>query len=694
MAVPPTKEEDWETVEDINVVMTELNAAVAKEDYRKAAACKKRLDMLTEGGGVTGDWAGGGVPQWLQRRLGDLGMRFPTPIQARTLKEGEFLKEESSMDVLVRAPTGSGKTLAFIVPILAALTEKLEERERRTRVSVSNASLLTPAAAMEALSPALRTTARTSATRLASLAAPRGRPLVLIMAPSRPLAMQIANAVFALVGGNARAAYFPGDKASLFSYEGPKGVRVCALASEVDADRAVEAARRRKAIILEKQQKYEESLKSTVPEDDEAEAQESYENLDPSIRDQAPWGDLLTKVDDLDSEEGTGEIYEFDDLHDCDVLVADSKTLLDAVERAQKNKEDFDTESLFDASEIQFLAVDEADVTGSDAAKVLKLLDIPPTARRVLVGATLRQTDKLGGLLETGRSASVVEPGKADDQRVADEGTFDVRASQSTPLPKGLVHRYITVDDSRRLIVLARTLREDLETWQRQQEELLMKEKNNTSYSIPRPRCVVFCEDEAAASKTAQRLRTALWGDHAVAALLPTIGGAPVESARSFSGGSDSSSNFATFAARNTATVLVTVSQAARGLDFPNVTHVFCLGANYDAPDYVHMAGRSGRLGQMARGLVTTLANEHELQALKNIFQHDFPDSKLIEIQEPKAQQQQLPLVKDEPQNDDDDNKAVRIEDLRNLEDLFTLTDDDDDDDDDDETTTKNDAAA
>ncbi|KAJ1470326.1 hypothetical protein T484DRAFT_1641576, partial [Baffinella frigidus] len=48
--------------------------------------------------------------------------------------------------------------------------------------------------------------------------------------------------------------------------------------------------------------------------------------------------------------------------------------------------------------------------------------------------------------------------------------------------------------------------------------------------------------------------------------------------------------------------VLVTTPLATRGLDFPAVTHVFNLGLVGSAADYLHRAGRAGRIGQVSYG--------------------------------------------------------------------------------------------
>ena len=63
--------------------------------------------------------------------------------------------------------------------------------------------------------------------------------------------------------------------------------------------------------------------------------------------------------------------------------------------------------------------------------------------------------------------------------------------------------------------------------------------------------------------------------------------------------------------------VLVATDVAARGIDVPNITHVF----NYDLPkfpeDYVHRIGRTGRAGR--NGLAISLVNHAEGMNVKRI---------------------------------------------------------------------------
>ena len=61
--------------------------------------------------------------------------------------------------------------------------------------------------------------------------------------------------------------------------------------------------------------------------------------------------------------------------------------------------------------------------------------------------------------------------------------------------------------------------------------------------------------------------------------------------------------------------VMVASDMAARGLDFPQVTHVFNLDAPMQPRAYLHRAGRTGRAG--ARGEAITLLTEDELRLVK-----------------------------------------------------------------------------
>ena len=63
--------------------------------------------------------------------------------------------------------------------------------------------------------------------------------------------------------------------------------------------------------------------------------------------------------------------------------------------------------------------------------------------------------------------------------------------------------------------------------------------------------------------------------------------------------------------------LLLSTPLGARGLDVAHCSHVYLLGVPDSAEDYLHAAGRCGRMGQP--GLVTVLCGEKEAFALGRI---------------------------------------------------------------------------
>jgi superfamily II DNA/RNA helicase len=64
------------------------------------------------------------------------------------------------------------------------------------------------------------------------------------------------------------------------------------------------------------------------------------------------------------------------------------------------------------------------------------------------------------------------------------------------------------------------------------------------------------------------------------------------------------------------ASLLLATPSASRGLDLPAVSHVYNLGPPADAKEYLHRAGRAGRIGSTTGGLVTSIVTPEELQRL------------------------------------------------------------------------------
>ena len=67
--------------------------------------------------------------------------------------------------------------------------------------------------------------------------------------------------------------------------------------------------------------------------------------------------------------------------------------------------------------------------------------------------------------------------------------------------------------------------------------------------------------------------------------------------------------------------LLVTTPLATRGLDFPNITHVFNLGIVGTSADYLHRAGRCGRIGQNIQrpGTCISVLSEEEVALLQGL---------------------------------------------------------------------------
>ena len=116
------------------------------------------------------------------------------------------------------------------------------------------------------------------------------------------------------------------------------------------------------------------------------------------------------------------------------------------------------------------------------------------------------------------------------------------------------------------------------------------------SAGVQRPRCAVFVGTEEEATSVGSSLRNSLWGDHAIAVLLPTQGQDPTLVSSNFrraAGGE----TFGSMAASRGASVLVAPASVARGLDFANVSYVYTLGVRVtEAAEYAAQRRRWPRV--------------------------------------------------------------------------------------------------
>jgi len=209
-----------------------------------------------------------------------------------------------------------------------------------------------------------------------------------------------------------------------------------------------------------------------------------------------------------------------------------------------------------------------------------------------------------------------------------------IQVGKDQALPTGLTHQYIVVEPGRKLAVLTRMLRQDL--------ELLGDD------SVP-ARAMIFANNAEEAGEALEPLRSSLWSDHKLAVLLPPgtriappPGSMPdpeeaeamgllqqdgdeaqINTVHELAGASPFSASDPIRAMHsfrdNKTSLLLCTPQASRGIDLPAVSHVYNLGLPDDAKQYLHRAGRAGRVGSTAGGIVTTLVTPAELDFIKAV---------------------------------------------------------------------------
>jgi len=105
----------------------------------------------------------------------------------------------------------------------------------------------------------------------------------------------------------------------------------------------------------------------------------------------------------------------------------------------------------------------------------------------------------------------------------------------------------------------------------------------------------------------------------------------------------------------NDITLLVASDVAARGLDIPNVSHIF----NYDVPihseDYIHRIGRTGRAGRNGKAFTLCLPHEMKyLEKIEELLRNKIPrvETVVAEKPEPKNRTKSRTKKPDQPKAD------------------------------------------
>jgi superfamily II DNA/RNA helicase len=100
----------------------------------------------------------------------------------------------------------------------------------------------------------------------------------------------------------------------------------------------------------------------------------------------------------------------------------------------------------------------------------------------------------------------------------------------------------------------------------------------------------------------------------------------------------------------NEVTYLIASDVAARGLDIPEVSHVFNFDVPIHAEDYVHRIGRTGRAGR--EGAAFTMVTREEakyLKAIETLIQKDLPYFDNGAVDEPEAEERPKPRGRGKP---------------------------------------------
>jgi hypothetical protein len=181
---------------------------------------RDRIAELTGTPGGDVDWHLLDLPEWLADWLTRLHFGMATRVQMQALRS---LSERDGAltlhrDAAIVSPTGSGKTLAYLLPMLRRFSSDLLQEDLSRFVTSSGLADRT------------------------SRPDEQPRPLLMVVVPSRELGVQVSLLAYRLLGGSptnptlqpfAHASkYLPGNAANMFTYTGPRRVKVAGLWDE------------------------------------------------------------------------------------------------------------------------------------------------------------------------------------------------------------------------------------------------------------------------------------------------------------------------------------------------------------------------------------------------------------------------------------------------------------------------------
>jgi len=232
----------------------------------------------------------------------------------------------------------------------------------------------------------------------------------------------------------------------------------------------------------------------------------------------------------------------------------------------------------------------------------------------------------------------------------------------------GLQHARILTGDKTRLLTLTKALRQELKRY----DDAVSQRSD--SDKLQRPRVVVFFQTEDEARAAIGPIRDSMWNEHRVCVLLPKTGFDPMRIMEEFTDGKTS--------------LMIATPNSVRGLDFPALTHVYTMYLPFEDPrEYIHLAGRVGRVGQMGSasgggGRVVAILKEDDIEKMDDLSATLGFNVTEIELEEEESFGVEL----DDDNDNDDEEEAIKMKDVdedrmklermrRYLEDTLTLVD-------------------
>jgi len=691
---------EFEKPMGLNEIQTLLRKAVQVENYKEAARLRDLLaDQVSSNSPQnTGSlaekrkrlsWIGLGTAPWLVERLEALNYNLPTTIQIHAMESinamlassstaSSLFSESSTMEekidtnqvqnknlpmdmsVVISGSTGSGKTISYLVPLLSTLSEALFTRQRirikaEEDIGDEMDDLLNRVAVTT--SPTLRGQGRnqvggnnadgskiiTTGASLSSLG--KGdkldvkSPLALIVVPTRELGIQTAMLLYELVGGSTKTnALEMSGAANMFKYKGPKGVKIGCILETEEAQTGL---------------KLQTDIAITTPQ----------------------FLNKLIQENDINPFKLRVITFDEADLALEQMSVDTMKTLF--LENVQFSDEE--NEDNIRRSRLTYLV--GASVTEALADLPVQQTILPKDQTYIATATSYAPLDT-----ETDIETFSID---GSNENIATTSLKQLRLN----LDPGLIHERCIAPNNSGLLSLCRLLRKELQEYslsfasyekkleQLQKQypgietnneldefdsaEIARKKAFNNLVAPPSPKVVIFFPSEQAASSSMSKLRDAMWGDHKLSVLLPNTGVNPVTVMEQFK--------------LSQTSVMLATSNSVRGLDFDGLTHVYTLYLPVDDPrEYVHLAGRVGRIGQVGSGAglggrVTSILKEDEADAmisLADALNFEFMDIEYI------TEDRKEVLLEEDNDNDYGNWEGIDIEAMRRqFEDTLTLLD-------------------